>query len=188
MEKLQMRGQIKDLLMEIAPEVRIEKSKKACQNFIGTELYDSASVIMVFLSLPHEVDTTPIILDAWQKGKTIAVPKVSWQQRHMIPIELKSLEAGLTIGTYGIRNPSTGVPVPLDDIDIVIAPGLGFDKDGGRIGRGGGYYDRFFTTKNLRAMKVGLAFSEQVVNEVPMMEHDQKLEMLVTDTEVVVIK
>lgn len=188
MEKVQMRGRIKGLLMEIAPENRIAKSKKACQNFIGTDQYDRASVIMVFLSLPHEVDTTPIILDAWQKGKTVAVPKVSWQQRHMIPIELKSLEAGLTIGTYGLRNPSTGIPVPVEDIDIVVAPGLGFDKDGGRIGRGGAYYDRFFGSKKLKAVKAGLAFSEQVVEEVPMMEHDKRLDMLVTDTEVVVIK
>lgn len=187
MNKVQMRTEIKKLLMGLSPEDRIAKSKAACHNFAGTSQYKDSSVIMVFLSLPHEVDTAGIIIDAWQNGKTVAVPKVSWQQRNMIPVELNSLESGLPVGSNGLRNPTAGVPVPVEDIDMVIAPGLGFDTDGGRIGRGGGYYDRFFSAKGLGAVKAGLGFSEQVVDDVPMMEHDQRLDVLVTDKEVVVI-
>ena len=187
MNKVQMRTDIKKLLMGFSQEDRIAKSKAACQNFTGTSQYNDSSVIMVFLSLPHEVDTAGIILDAWQKGKTVAVPKVSWQQRNMIAVELSSLESGLPVGSNGLRNPTSGVPVPVEDIDVVVTPGLGFDTDGGRIGRGGGYYDRFFAAKGLKAVKIGFGFQDQVLDEVPMMEHDQKLDMLVTDKEVVVI-
>jgi 5-formyltetrahydrofolate cyclo-ligase len=184
MDKIQMRTEIKQVLTELKPADRITKSKKACHSCICTRQYIESEVIMVFLSLPHEVDTAPLILDAWQKGKTVAVPKVSWQQRNMIPVELNSLESGLAVGTYGLRNPTTGVPVTIEEIDMVIAPGLGFDKEGGRIGRGGAYYDQFFCVNGLKAIKAGLCFSEQVFDEVPMDKDDQKLDMLITDTEV----
>jgi 5-formyltetrahydrofolate cyclo-ligase len=67
---------------------------------------------------------------------------------------------------------------------MVVAPGLGFDRKGNRLGRGGSYYDRFFTNKELKAPKCGFAFSEQVVETVPVTEHDVPVGMLVTDEEV----
>jgi 5-formyltetrahydrofolate cyclo-ligase len=67
---------------------------------------------------------------------------------------------------------------------MVVAPGLGFDRKGNRLGRGGSYYDRFFTNKELKAPKCGFAFSEQVIETVPVTEHDVPVDMLVTDEEV----
>lgn len=185
MDKLQLRSHIKQLVTELDARVREAKSKKACQNLIAMPEYRKASVVMVFLSLTHEVDTTSIILDAWQNGKTVAVPKVSWQQRHMIPIELNSLESGISVSSHGLRNPTTGMPVPVEDIDIVVAPGLAFDEKGGRLGRGGAYYDRFFASAGLYAKRFGLAFDEQLVEEVPMEEHDQALNAIVTDKKII---
>jgi 5-formyltetrahydrofolate cyclo-ligase len=139
---------------------------------------------MMYLSLPHELDTSEAILCAWQMGKTVVVPKVSWQQRHMIPVQINSLETGFSEEVPGLRNPTTGAPVPFEDIDLVVAPGLGFDRKGNRLGRGGSYYDRFFSNKELKAAKCGFAFAEQVVETVPVTEHDVPVDMLVTDEEV----
>jgi 5-formyltetrahydrofolate cyclo-ligase len=139
---------------------------------------------MMYMSLPHELDTSEAILCAWQLGKTVVVPKVSWQQRHMIPVQINSLETGFSEEVPGLRNPTTGAPVPFEDIDMVVAPGLGFDRKGNRLGRGGSYYDRFFTNKELKAPKCGFAFSEQVIETVPVTEHDVRVDMLVTDEEV----
>jgi len=140
---------------------------------------------MMFLSLPHEVDTSEAILHAWQLGKTVAVPKISWQQRHIIPVRINSLETGISTGVSGLRNPVAGVPVPFGEIDLVVTPGLGFDKKGNRLGRGGSYYDRFFANEELKAARCGLGFSEQLVDSVPTTEYDEPVEILVTDEEII---
>jgi len=185
MEKTELRQLMRKRLIDMAPELRRQKSKKACQNLIDLQQFKQASVVMVYLALPHEVDTTAVMIHAWQSGKIVAVPKVSWQQRHMIPVEINSLETGFDTERHGLRNPTTGQPVPVDDIDIVIAPGLAFDRSGNRLGRGGAYFDRFFAAKELTALKVALAFSEQLVEQVPMESHDQRVDMIVTDQEVI---
>jgi 5-formyltetrahydrofolate cyclo-ligase len=140
---------------------------------------------MMFLSLPHEVDTSEAILHAWQLGKTVAVPKISWQQRHMMPVKINSLETGLSTSASGLRHPVAGVPVPFGEIDLVVTPGLGFDKKGKRLGRGGSYYDRLFANKELRAARCGFGFEEQLLDIIPAEEHDQPVEILVTDEKII---
>ena len=184
MDKSQLRQELQKCLIGIPAEERKEKSRKACRNLIATREFQNASAIMMYLSLPHELDTSEAILCAWQLGKTVVVPKVSWQQRHMIPVKISSLETGFSEEVGGLRNPITGAPVPFEDIDLVVAPGLGFDRKGNRLGRGGSYYDRFFANKELKAPKCGFAFAEQVKESVPVTDHDVPVDFLVTDEEV----
>lgn len=185
MEKVELRRQLRDRLLALAPEQRKEKSRKACKNLLATPQFQDASVIMMYLSLPHEVDTSEAILHAWQLGKIVAVPKISWQQRHMIPVQINSLETGFSTGAWGLRNPITGVPVPFGQIDLVVAPALGFDRHGNRLGRGGSFYDRFFANKDVVASRCGLAFADQILATIPITENDQPVDFLVTDEEVV---
>ena len=185
MDKAQLRTQFRKILLGMSLEERVEKSRKACQNLMRTEQFADVVTVMAFLSLPHEVDTSEAILCAWQLGKTVAAPKISWQQRHMIPVEIKSLDTGFSTEIGELRNPVKGLPIPFEEIDMVITPGLGFDKSGNRLGRGGSYYDKFFTNKGLRAIKCGLAFEEQVVDHVIVTDHDVPVDMLVTDEQVV---
>lgn len=185
MDKEKLRLNLQKTLFAIPTEQRIEKSKKACRNLIATECFQGASTVMLFLSLPHEVDTSDAILCAWQLGKTVAVPKVSWEQRHMIPVEINSLETGFSTEGSGLRNPVTGVPIPFEEIDLVVTPGLGFDRTGHRLGRGGSYYDRFFTNDKLTAPRCGFGFAEQLVESVPVSQTDVPMNFLVTDKEVI---
>jgi 5-formyltetrahydrofolate cyclo-ligase len=185
MDKAQLRREIKNRLLEMGGPQRSEKSHKACKNLVSTPQFQSASAVMMFLSLPHEVDTSEAILHAWQLGKIVAVPKLSWQQRHIIPVQINSLETGISTGANGLRNPTTGVPMPFEDIDLIVTPGLGFDKKGNRLGLGGSYYDRFFANKKLRAAKCGFAFVEQVVDSIPVTESDEPVDFLVTDEEII---
>lgn len=185
MEKVELRQEMRNRLLALSAEQRKEKSRKACRNLISTEPYQDASIIMMYLSLPHEVDTTEAILHAWQLGKTVAVPKISWQQRHMIAVQITSLDTGFSTGAWGLRNPMTGVPIPFGQIDLVVTPALGFDRKGNRLGRGGSFYDRFFANKDLTAARCGLAFAEQILESVPTLEHDEPVELLVTDEEVI---
>jgi len=184
MDKAQLRTELQKRLAGISDEERKEKSRRACRNLISTREFQGASTVMMYLSLPHEIDTSEAILCAWQMSKTVVVPKVSWQQRHMIPVQINSLETGFSEEVSGLRNPITGRPVPIGDIDLVVTPGLGFDRKGNRLGRGGSYYDRFFTSKELRATKCGLAFVEQLIESVPVTPSDMPVDFLVTDEEV----
>ncbi len=185
MEKAELRGQLRNRLLSMPEPQRKTKSKKACQNLISTDEFQRASIVMMYLSLPHEVDTSEAILHAWQLGKTVAVPKISWQQRHMIPVQITSLETGFSTGAWGLRNPTGGLPIPFGDIDLVVAPALGFDRQGNRLGRGGSFYDRFFANKDVKAVRCGLAFAEQVLDTIPVTESDQPVHFLVTDEEII---
>ncbi len=171
-------------LLEMSEEERSEKSQKACQNLFSTSQFQRASTVMMYLSLPHEVDTSEVVLYAWQLGKTVVVPKISWQQRHMIPVQISSLETGFSTEVSGLRNPVTGVPMPIEEIDLVVAPALGFDRKGNRLGRGASFYDRFFANKQLKAARCGFAFTEQLVDSVPVEERDEPVDFLVTDKEI----
>lgn len=181
MDKVQLRQHFRKVLLEMDPEERVERSKRVCQNLIRTQQFERVGTVMAYLSLPHEVDTSEAILWAWQAGKTVAAPKISWQQRRMIPVEIKTLDTGFATEVKGLRNPVEGAPIPFEEIGMVITPGLGFDRNGNRLGRGASYYDKFFTHEQLKAVKCGVAFSEQVVDEITVSDHDVPVDMLVTD-------
>jgi 5-formyltetrahydrofolate cyclo-ligase len=185
MTKEQLRQQLQKRLLEMPEEQREAKSKRACQNLISTSQFQKASVVMMYLSFPHEANTADAILCAWQLGKIVAVPKISWQQRHMIPVQINSLETDFSTEVAGLRNPVTGIPLPFEEIDLVVTPALGFDRRGNRLGRGGSYYDRFFANKELKALRCGFAFAEQLIELIPVTEHDEPVDFLVTDEEVI---
>lgn len=160
---------------------RHAKSLAACSLVTSSPEFDAARVVMLYLSTATEVDTAHIALRAWQAGKTVVVPKVSWDQRRMLPIEISSLTTGLTSTGPGIREPIAGKPVPTEFIDLVIVPGLGFDEKGYRIGRGMGFYDRFLAQADFLGVSCGLAFNDQIVADLPVLDHDIPLSMLATD-------
>jgi len=184
MNKKQWRRKLRQVLNLIDDKHRAEKSSQICRKLIATKEFNEASVVMMYLSLPSEADTTEAILSAWQDGKIVAVPKVMWEDKHMFPVQINSLDADFSTEVSGLRNPIKGVPVPFSDIDLVVTPGLGFDRFGNRLGRGGAYYDRFFAKEELHAQRCGFGFSEQVVDDLPVTELDEPLDLLVTDQKV----
>ncbi|HUU19423.1 MAG TPA: 5-formyltetrahydrofolate cyclo-ligase [Sedimentisphaerales bacterium] len=188
MDKAELRRQLQDRLLAIQSEQRSEKSRKACRNLLSISEFQSASTVMMYLSLPHEADTSEAILHAWQLGKVVAVPKISWQQRHMMAVQIHSLETGFSTSSSGLRNPIAGLPMPFEEIDLVVTPALGFDRKGNRLGRGGSYYDRFFANAELNASRCGFGFAEQIIETIPVTEHDEPVDFLVTDEEIIYCK
>lgn len=102
----------------------------------------------------------------------------------MLPIEIQSLTSGVEEGYQGIREPLEGIPVPVSEIDLVIVPGLAFDEQGNRLGRGRGFYDRFLSHPDFRGLKCALAFEEQIVAAIPVAPDDVPVDMVVTDVRV----
>jgi 5-formyltetrahydrofolate cyclo-ligase len=179
--KTAIRRQLREVLAQMSPAERHQKSVAACGLLTSSPEFAAARVLMLYLSTAEEVDTSPLALRAWQQGKTVVVPKVSWDQRRILPVEITTLTTGLTTTGPGVREPIAGQPIPLADIGLVVVPGLGFSRNGYRIGRGMGFYDRFLAQHDFLGISCGLAFEEQVLDELPTLEHDMPLSMLVTD-------
>jgi len=180
--KSAIRKHLREVLAEMSDASRHAKSLAACSLITGSPEFTAARVVMLYLSSALEVDTASLALRAWQAGKTVVVPKVSWDQRRMLPTEISSLTTGLTTTGPGVREPIAGKPVPTEFIDLVIVPGLGFTNTAHRIGRGMGFYDRFLAQSDFLGLSCGLAFAEQIVPDLPVLDHDIPLSMLATDT------
>ena len=131
-----------------------------------------------------EIDTSPIVLRCWQDRKRVLAPKVSWNQRRMLPVEIRSLTEDLMITGMGIREPISGIPFPITLLDLVIVPGMGFDGQGNRLGRGRGFYDRFLAHPEFKGIASGLAFEQQVLDKIPTGPLDRPINMLVTESRV----
>ena len=178
----------KDMLKTLAAmsaQTIAAKSHLACQALADLAEFRSAATVMIYLPMPRELDTAPLALAAWHQDKTVVAPRVVWGQGHMVPVLCRSLDDGdLTPPRFGVREPMEGEPWPLEEIDLVVAPALAFDRRGHRLGRGGGFYDRFLASSMLKATACGLGFAEQVVDELPTADNDHPLDILVTDKEV----
>ncbi|MFQ5415358.1 MAG: 5-formyltetrahydrofolate cyclo-ligase [Phycisphaerae bacterium] len=179
--KKDLRQRIRKSLADIAPEQRDADSLRACHRLFEQPEYVKADTIMVFLSLPTEIDTQPIVLRAWQDRKRVLAPKVSWSQRRMMPVEIRSLTGDLAVSSMGVREPTSGIPIPIPLIDLVIVPGLAFDEFGNRLGRGRGFYDRFLAHPEFAGVACALVFETQVLPSIPAGPLDRSVDMIVTD-------
>ena len=183
--KRALRKEMLATLAAMSPQTVAAKSLQACRRLTDLEEFRSAQTVMIYLPMPHELDTGALALAAWQDGKTVVAPRVFWGQRHMVPVVCQSLnDKDLSPGRFGVREPLEGEPWPLEEIDLVVAPALAFDRQGHRLGRGGGFYDRFLASALLKATACGLGFAEQVVDQLPIADNDRRLDVLVTDKEV----
>lgn len=179
--KAAVRKHLREVLAALTDTERHQKSLAACNLVAASPEFAAASVVMLFLSTPTEIDTASLALKCWQAGKTVVVPKVSWDQRRMLPVEITSLNTGMAVTGPGVREPISGKPIPVDFIDLVIVPGLGFTATGHRIGRGMGFYDRFLAQPEFLGVSCGLGFEDQVIDQLPLLDHDMPLSMLATD-------
>jgi len=136
--------------------------------------------IMVYMALPQEVQTMPIITRARQLQKRIAVPVIRGQE--LIAVALNESPMQLQRGRFGILEPC-GTPCVLhpQDIGCIVVPGIAFDTRGGRLGFGKGYYDRFLRQLPATTYRCGLAFSVQIVPYMPQEPHDICMHGIVTE-------
>jgi 5-formyltetrahydrofolate cyclo-ligase len=144
---------------------------------------------MLFAPLPDEVDLTPVLQRCRETGRRVCVARANWETRITEPAEVGgSLLEELAPARHGVREPPAAAPlVPLEEIDLVLVPALAFDTGCHRLGRGGGFYDRFLARAELRrAFLLGVGFGVQLVTSVPRSEHDRPVDAVVTDTDLVV--
>jgi 5-formyltetrahydrofolate cyclo-ligase len=167
------------------PAKYIEKSSRIItEKFLKCSFYVNSNNILIYYPFKNEVETTLIIRDALKNDKNIILPRV-----HKKDLELyfvTDLSEQLEKGAYGIMEPVSNLckPAKISDIDLVIVPGVSFDKNFYRLGYGGGYYDRILSRIPKKVKKIALCFDTQVVDSLPVSEHDIKIDMIITESKI----
>lgn len=169
---------IEQRLRLLQQEVK-QQSDTIMSTFFSTDYYKRAKVVMFYVDMRNEVMTKGAIEETLSKGKRVVVPRVK-KGYGLLAIEIKSLDE-LEPGTFGVLEPPEKEEIFLDDIDVVVVPGVVFDKKGYRIGYGGGYYDNFLPKLKANAKKIAVAFEIQMIDLVPAESHDVKMDLIITD-------
>lgn len=169
---------------ELPPEQRREKSAAIGAALLGLEPLRRAETLLVYVNFRSEVETLGLIEELLEAGKLVVAPRTRVAGKRLELFLLGNPELDLRPGYQGIPEPDPArCPlVAAGDIEAVIVPGSVFDRHGGRLGYGGGYYDRFLAADAPRALRIGIAFDLQVVERLPLLPHDQPLHWLVTES------
>ncbi|MBN3306189.1 MTHFS ligase, partial [Amia calva] len=184
--KQTLRGDIKKKIAAIGDQEKLRQSRIVTQKLIQHPKYQSCERIAVFLSMHDEVQTEEIIEDIFRKGKECFIPKYQSKSSHMDMLKLTAAKdiQSLPITSWNIRQPGDDEQVEealsAGGLDLILMPGLGFDRNGNRLGRGKGYYDTYLE----RCMKhpkgkpytIGLAFKEQICEAIPVGDNDIKID------------
>ncbi|MEC0264299.1 5-formyltetrahydrofolate cyclo-ligase [Paenibacillus anseongense] len=198
--KIELRKDIEELRSSITAEEREEKQQrihermtKLCSDRLLGAGQQEASVpptIMTYMPFRSELDVAPLMEWCWQQGIRVLVPKVVADTKTM-NLHIIHAYDDLESGAWGIREPHSNVPIEQDlsTISMILVPGLAFDMDFGRLGYGGGFYDRFMQLFAARGLKrpfaVAAAFDKQLIPAVPSSWHDFRVDGIVTESKMV---
>jgi len=183
--KEEMRRKMRTILRALKPGKRAEASLEICRHAAALPAFRDARSVALFAPLPTEPDIHPLIEEAWARGRRVVfplmlrigdAPRLEWH-------EVTSWDEMIVAGPFGIREPD---PVRCrrvgpDEIGCVLVPGLAFDARGGRLGRGGGYYDAALAEKAAGVAAIGLMFAAQEVAQVPREAHDRALHGVISE-------
>lgn len=147
----------------------------------STAAFQMAEKILLYHSLPDELDTRGF-LKKWKDLKKFFLPRVNGVNLELLPYDETSLE----IGSFYIEEPTGNDVHPVEEIEVIIVPGVAFDRRGRRLGRGKGFYDRLLQTA--KATKIGVGYEFQLVEELPSEEHDIPMDMIITEKTTIVFR
>lgn len=176
-EKYKIRKLINERKTALGIEEKVSSAQRIFEQLEARPEFINATHILIYHSLPDEVETREFIT-RWQNDKELFLPVVKGEQL----VIKRYCKDNLTAGMYGIMEPS-GNEYPPELIDLVIVPGIAFDRKRNRLGRGKGYYDRLLNGH--KCLKAGIAYSCQIIPELPAEPHDIKMDIIITPDEII---
>ncbi len=184
LEKKELRSYLKKRLLSLSAKEKERKSRNIVKLLSGLPIYKYSKVIMGYYPLKEEVDILGLLRKAYSQGKRICFPVLDLKKKKLSCWEVKNLKEDFSEGPYRIKEPNINKAKEIDprEIDLVLVPGLGFDYQANRLGRGKGFYDRFLKRIKAPTVKVGIAFACQVLESLPIhAQFDQKVDFLVSE-------
>jgi len=178
--KASVRAEMRRLRQELAPADREERSRRITDRLWALEDFARARRILFYAAGSGEVDTLPLLRRWVEEGRKPILPRVEGEA--LTPVELDGL-GDLGPGYQGLLEPipGRGRVVPWEAVEVVLVPGLAFDLEGNRVGRGGGHYDRTLARLGPKTCTIGLAFDFQVVERLPVDARDVPVDLVVTE-------
>ena len=184
LDKILIRQKVLRYRKDLSPLKKSQAESAILESLLTWEVFKKAKVIHIFISTPDEPDTKEIIEHCWSVGKKVAVPLVLPNSFDLIHSLIKSFDS-LIPGIYQTLEPSpeSRIIMTPDMFDLVIVPGVAFDRKGGRLGQGKGYYDRFLEITS--AYRLALAFDCQLIETVPTELHDVPMNAILSESGIV---
>lgn len=188
MDKKRIREEIIERRNFLSLETKREYDEIIFRELIDSDIYKKSKKIFIYISFGSEVDTKRFINHALNDNKEIYVPKTNKTTKEMLAIKINSLD-NMDVDKWGILEPKSVDKNKIgESFDVVIMPGVAFDRIGDRIGYGGGYYDKYISNTNLQCIKLALAYDLQIVNEFKSEQHDIKVDYIITNNEFIKIE
>lgn len=172
-EKKELRQQVRALKKQHTAEQLALESERIMDKLSNHPDFQNSEIVMLYASLPDEVQTLGFI-EEWRNRKRIILPTVVGDD--IVPVELAA-DSRMTEGDFHILEPDS--PPYEGPIDLIVVPGMAFDRQGHRLGRGKGYYDRFLI-KYPEVKTIGICFGFQMLEAVPAEQHDQLIDEVIT--------
>lgn len=177
-----IRSDMRTRLATLTADQRAEWSTASCARLIRSVAFARASRVMLYMPMRSEVDVISVALEAFRLGKSVCVPRVDGPRKTMNAVEITSFDdESMDSDSLGVRAPKVGQEIPHEEIDLVIVPGVAFDMHGFRLGRGGGYYDRYLARFSRNTATIGVCFDIQFVEEIPTEPTDIAVHAVVSD-------
>ena len=186
-EKKDLRLRLLKQLLSLTQKELKRRSENVEENLSNLPIYKQAKVIMVYYPLEGEVD----ILRVVRKDlgiKRFCFPVMNTETKSLRAFEISNIEEDFVLGPFGVKEPDTKKTKEVDikEIDIVIVPGLAFDRQKNRLGRGAGFYDRFLERISPLIKKIGVGFEFQILENLPThLPLDQKIDIVVSESFIV---
>ena len=159
---------------------RRQMSAAIAEHVCALPAFQDSQTVMLYMALPQEAQTAAILAESRYQGKRVTVPVV--KPCGLVAAELPTGQLQFQPGPFDIPEPAVSTAIiPPEDINCVMVPGIAFDRRGARLGFGKGYYDRFLCRLPATTHVCGLAFSVQIVQHVPDLPHDVRMQSLVTE-------
>lgn len=186
MNKAQIRAALIKERADLAPDFVSRQSNEIYTQLLNFEVFKQASTLFVYMDFKNEVHTRKIIEEALTQGKQVILPKMDIKTQRFKIFSITTL-ADLEKNHFGIFEPGISAsPWPIESpIDLVLTPGVAFDRAGNRLGFGKAYYDLFFATLSYTPIKIGLAYEFQVLLKIPHEKHDVKIHYIITPSEII---
>lgn len=179
--KASLRQELRLALKNHSETAIAEASARAAARLTRQEIWKEARSVLFYSAIGGELDLSPLIEGALQSGKTVLLPRFAAKTGTYEAVGVLDFEKDCAPGKFGIAEPGSHCAVyPLKSLDLALAPGLGFDVAGRRLGRGGGFYDRLLA--QIGGAKCGVAFDEQVIGRIPAEGHDIRMDFILTPT------
>ncbi len=184
MNKKELRKLLLQKRNRLDADYRNDANEKITEAFLRSSLYQNAKSLFIYISYSSEVNTHQIISRALKDNKTVLVPDTAPGNGVMEAVQITDFQMQLCPTCYGILEPNFDSTHPYNpaDIDLIVVPGIAFDRAGYRMGYGGGYYDRYLS-RAINAKSIGLCYEETLEVSLPREPHDKQVHIILTESE-----